>query len=458
MEPTALQFRPTRLLVLAALVISPLMAQNNADIQQILDRLDRLEKQNSALMDEVHQLRTELQAARGAPPPPESPATADALAVQQARIDEQAQSKVESTHKLPLQITGMVLFNAFSDSHVDTGLTSGSVTPNAGPATAGGTVSQSIIGIEYQNPTTVIGASLHGSLFLDLWGNPPVSSAGAAVYNWPMPRLRTADISLDWTSQTVIFGVDKPLISPYQPDSLAQVAVPPLAGAGNLWLWQPQVRFEQRLHLSHDDMLRLQAALYSTEETYGYVPTEYASTLESTRPGWEGRLEFAHRGGDEDVISIASGYHFSVTHVAGESVNSSLFSFDGQLRVARWWNLKGTFFAGENATGLGAAGQGFTLPEYGSAMPVHTEGGWMQLTLAPTSRLSFHLFGGEQSSRRSDLLYNALDANAAYAANVFYQVGSNMYFSVEAGQTRSSWLYAGDRLRNQYDLGVAYLF
>lgn len=415
-------------------------------MRQILERLDRLERQNSALVDEVHQLRMELEQARAAP-------AADTLAVQQARIDEQAQSKVESSHKLPLQITGMVLFNTIADTHVDSGLGSGTVPLAPGAPAVQGTVSQSIIGLEYQNPTSVLGASLRGSLFLDLYGT------GTSTYNWPMPRLRTADISLDWASQSLTFAVDKPLISPYQPDSFVQVAVPPLAGAGNLWLWEPQVRVEQRVQFSSANTLRLQASLYSTQESYGYVPPEYMASLEGTRPGWEGRAEYQHRGGDDNLYSIASGYHFSVTHVAGESVNSSVFSFDGQIRESRWWNLKGSFFTGENATGLGAAGQGFTFPEYyGDPVPVHVRGGWAQLTFAPTNRLSFHLFGGDQANRRSDLAYNALDANAAYAANVFYQVASNMFFSVEAGQVRTGWLYEGDRLRNQYALGIAYLF
>ena len=65
-------------------------------------------------------------------------------------------------------------------------------------------------------------------------------------------RLRTAAISLDWKNTSLLFGQDKPIISPRDPTSLAQVGVSPLTGAGNLWLWQPQIRLEQRFSLGEN--------------------------------------------------------------------------------------------------------------------------------------------------------------------------------------------------------------
>jgi hypothetical protein len=270
--------------------------------------------------------------------------------------------------------------------------------------------------------------------------------------------LRTGTISVDWESRSVTVGVDKPLIAPYSPDSFAQVGVPPLSGAGNLWFWEPQARFEQRVKLSENTTLRLQAALFSTHETPDYLPTEYAPTLASRRPGWEGRFEFAHRGGEEANLSIGTGFHFSDTHVAGQTVTSALFSVDGRVQIVRWWNLAGTFFTGQNLAGIGASGAGLTILSDQIARPVHSSGGWLQLTLAPTDRLSFHLFGGAQDNRQSDLWGDSIRSNTSYAGNIYYQLAPNIFAAFEAARTRTDWTASGPRPRNLYDLSLAYLF
>jgi len=462
-------------LVLAAAPI--LRAQSPADTNQIMDRLARLEQQNAELIEEVRLLRTQVKALQGktspaataaeqAPSAGEAPpsATEDALAVQQARIDEQEQSKVEAAHKLPLRITGMVLFNAFDNTNVYAGPYSG--TPGSAPygPPAGGTLNQSIIGLDYQSPSTILGAKVHGDLFVDFFGNasyaqmPGGYAAGGSYGEWPMPRLRTGEISLDWASRTVTVAIDKPLISPLTPDSFAQVAVPALSGSGNLWYWEPQARFEQKVQLPDNDTLRLQAALYSTYEPSYYVPAEYAPTLALNRPGWEGRIEFGHRADDDAGFDIGAGFHFSDTHVAGQTVTSGVFSLDGQYRMARWWNLEGAFFGGQDLAALGGAGPGFSIFPDAIAQPVHGEGGWLQLTLIPASRLSFHLFGGEQRNRESDLWGNQIASSAAFAGNVYYQLAPNVFAAFEAAQMRTGWSLSGYRLRNQYDLSLAYLF
>src|SRR5258706_13716378 len=93
-------------------------AQSQPDTQrQILERLQRLEEQNQKLMSEIHALRQEL-AASGMKPAESSPAEPpDARleergAISEQRIDEHAQSKLEAEDKVPIKLTGMLLFNA----------------------------------------------------------------------------------------------------------------------------------------------------------------------------------------------------------------------------------------------------------------------------------------------------------------------------------------------------------
>src|SRR4029453_5036426 len=77
----------------------------------ILERLDRLERQNRELTDEIRALRAELATAK--PEPGEQAELADRLAVQERRVEEHAQTKVESSQKLPIRMKGMILFNSF---------------------------------------------------------------------------------------------------------------------------------------------------------------------------------------------------------------------------------------------------------------------------------------------------------------------------------------------------------
>src|SRR5579862_1916852 len=93
--------------------------QSPPQLQQVLDRLDRLEKDNQALLEEVHALRQEVSALKpsagqsaSAPADSAAQSAEDRQQVQQNRIDELAQTKVEASQKFPIRITGMALFNA----------------------------------------------------------------------------------------------------------------------------------------------------------------------------------------------------------------------------------------------------------------------------------------------------------------------------------------------------------
>src|SRR5579862_8353270 len=94
-------------------------SQQISDLQKILDRLDRLEAENHNLAQEVRMLREALAASRTgqANPPeqsqeaaaatPESPPSApltERVDVAERRIEEQAQTKVEASQRLPITL------------------------------------------------------------------------------------------------------------------------------------------------------------------------------------------------------------------------------------------------------------------------------------------------------------------------------------------------------------------
>ncbi len=431
-------------------------AQTSPDMQRIIERLDKLEDENQKLLDEIHALRSALKAAQSANQPANAVPTAattptdERLDVQESRTAELEQSKVSASQKFPISLTGMLLFNAFEN-----GRNSGAEYPVAaslvpGAATDGATVRQTIIGLKFNGPDLPGGGKVSGSIYMDFF-------AGSSVPYNNLFRIRTADLDLSWKNTTLSLGQDKPIISPREPSSFAQVGVSPLTGAGNLWDWNPQVRVEQRFSFGENTGLKAQAGIYESTENYSAaLPYEYSGTLEQSRPAYQGRFEFFH-GDDHRRIEIAPGFSLGATHVAGESVQSRIASLDWLFRPFPLLEFSGEAFNGQDVAGLGAL-PGFNVLPSGSVIPVHSHGEWGQIALFPVARLSFHVYAGEQHNRASDIASSAIQRNFVYAGNIMYKLAPNVLAALEAAQTRTEYLGSLLRLNNHYDLALAYLF
>src|ERR1700682_1642398 len=379
------------------LLFLPLLlpAQERSDFQQILQRLDQLERENRNLADEVHALRAEIAGARPLNPLGEtrtavaeapvnvSPVPIDERAgVLEQRTEELSQTKVEAARRMPVSLTGMVLFNAFLNGRASGAAQDPLVAAPSNTIAAGGaSLSQSIIGLRFEGPRILGGGQVRGSLDMDLWG-------GTASSLNHLLRMRIATIQVDWRNSTLTLGQDKPLIAPRDPDSLAQVAFSPLTAAGNLWLWQPQARFEQRFGLGENAGLRAQASVYQTSEpSVGVVP-QYQSSLSTASPALEGRFEFWDQYASRGRIEIAPGFHVSETHVGDVSIPSRLFTIDWMLQPLSKVRLTGAFLHGRNAAGVGGLRQGFTFVADNRFTAVRATGGWAQLSYLATQRLT----------------------------------------------------------------------
>jgi hypothetical protein len=440
--------------------LAPAGAQPTPELKQIIDRLDRLEAENRELREQVRQLRERQEPASaedGAPPE----TLEERVGIGEQRTLEMAQVKVEASQRFPLRVTGMALVNSFYNSRLNGGVDSPTLASSTrGGATGGATWRQSILGLDYRGPQTFLNGKIHGSVFMDFFG-------GTSQPTNNILRIRTATFALDWKSRSLTVAQDKPLVSFREPDSLAQVGVSPLTGAGNLWLWVPQARFEQRLALGERSGLSAQLGLIQTSEGAASVPAAFASTLERYRPGLEGRFEIFRRFEGDRRIAIAPGFHSSSTHVAAASAPSRLFFLDWFASPVRPIEITGAFFNGENVAHFGTGGirQGFWIIAPGNARPVHSTGGWTQLKFIATDRLSFHLFAGQHDDRDSDVRAGfsgstggGIGKNLAYGGNLFYKLSPNVTASVEATQFRTTYLTIGNRLINHYDLAFAYLF
>jgi hypothetical protein len=436
---------------------STALAQPAPDLQKVLERLDRLEQQNEQLLAEIQALRKEIAEPKTEAPESKGESTpalplAERMDVQESRTAELAQSKVDTSQRMPVSLTGMLLFNAFANGKYGGGAEYPLVpalTPSA--TTTGATFRQTILGLKFNGPDLPGGGKASGSVYMDFWGGTP--SAGNNLF-----RIRLATIDLTWHTTIITVGQDKPIVSPRDPTSLAQVGLAPLSGAGNLWEWQPQARIEQRFSFGEDSGLRAQAGVYQTSEVYpAGGPASLASSLERARPAYQGRFLF-FKGAEHRRFEIAPGFSFSQSHVAGASAPSRLGTLDWLVRPTGSIEFSGAFFGGQNAAGLGALRQPFTVLSTGAVLPVYVEGGWGQVALFPASRLSFHLFGGEEYDHGVNMPSNSVARNLSYAGNLMYKLAPNVLAALEISQARATYITSGTRLNNHYDLAIAYLF
>jgi hypothetical protein len=430
--------------------------QSGPQVQAILDRLDQLEKDNQALLEEVRALRQEVSVLHA---PAASQTAEERQAVEENRIDELAQTKVEASQKFPIRITGMALFNAFVNGRFNGNMEDplvASYTP--GEMTGGGTLRQTTLGLLFNGPQTFWNGKISGSIYMDFFG-------GSTAPLDHLVRLRTAAINIDWKNTSVMFGQDKPLISPRDPNSLAQVGYSPLTGAGNLWLWQPQARVEQRFALGENSGLRAQASVivtssldYPSDMNNPAVYTGTSISQEYSRPGAEARLELWHRWRDTGRLEMAGGYHFNQNRVGETLVPSEIYSFDWFLRPISRLEFSGMIFHGQNVATLGSLPQGFLATPYGEVNAVHSTGGWAQIRVPITARLAWDVYGGQQDDRNSDLSFGYIGKNQGYFSNLMYRIAPNVIVSLEGGQVKTTYLGLGNRLNDNYDLAVAYLF
>ena len=458
---------PRLLVVVLTIGIVPAGAQTPVTLEDITRRLERLEQQNAELLAEVRLLRQELSknkqtvpegATERSPAADRLEALEEKLEVQTGRMDEQDQVKVESTLRVPVRLTGMALFNLFSNTRHG-GPADNPVTASIdrGPANSGATFRQSAIGLEFQGPDAVLGGRFRGSVLVDVFG-------GDNEILFQQVRLRTASIEGQWNTRGFLVGQEKPIFSPREPNSLAQVGYSPLTAAGNLWRWRPQVRFEQRLALGPGQELRARIGVSQTYEEGARIPPQLYSTLATKRPALEGHFQLTHRFDDRRRLEFAPGFHWSTTHVAGAAVPARAFSLDWFVNPIERVEFTGAWFAGRNLAKLGGGGvgQGFTIvtlsPDEFRVIPVRTRGGWAQVTFIATPRLSFNLYGGQDDPNNRDLASGGVAKNLAYAANAFYRLAHNVVVGAEVSQVRTQFLNGQRPLNNHYDLALAYLF
>ncbi len=220
------------------------LSELQSEVHELKDLVLQLKQETAASRAEMTGLREELEAERTASAAtsteqPASPGATSQVDIRvgqledeqrmlSGKVDEQYQTKVESASKYRVRLSGVVLFNLFSNqgtvdnidvptlAYHNNGLETGSF---------GGTLRQSIFGFEVFGPQ-LLGAKTSGKVNFDIGGGFPNISDGT---NSGLVRLRTATMRMDWKNTDLVVGQDQLFFSPNSPTSFASLIVPALA-------------------------------------------------------------------------------------------------------------------------------------------------------------------------------------------------------------------------------------
>jgi hypothetical protein len=417
-------------------------------VSRILDRLDRLEKQNEEVLSEIRSLREELEKPGTAAAQPASPPLDERVNAAEQRIREQAQTKVEASQRFPITLTGTFLFDTFAAKGSNNPFFLDAYSEYAlGTPGAGATLNQSIIGLDFRGPVLPAGGRVNGTLTMDFYGG----SDSAYMF-----RIRRGFVAFEWKNRSIILGQDKSIVAPLQPTSFARVGVPPLAGSGNLWLWRPQITYEERIPFSNLTKATLQASVFETDESHT-LASETQGYYPKARPAVQARAQIQHAWTEDLRISAAVSGSGSTSHILGQSVPSRVISADFVVKPMSWFELSGTIFRGKNFASLGGLPNGVTVFTQ-TVVPIRGSGGWLQAAFPVTNRLTLDVYAGKQVNNPRDLSAFEVLRSQTFAANALYRIAPNVVLGFEAGRNNIGYLNALKFWSNRYDATVAYLF
>jgi hypothetical protein len=394
----------------------------------------------------------------------------------EGKLNDQYQTKVESASKYKLRLSGIVLFNAFSnrgvvDNQDFPGLAFERHANQSG-ATFGGSLRQTQIGIQSFGPD-IAGAHTTADVNFDFAGGFPDTPNGVAT---GFVRLRTGTVRLDWADTSIIAGQDHLFFAPLAPTSMASLAVPALSYSGNLWGWVPQVRVEHRIHVSEGSTLLLQGGILDSftgqlpSDDYHRAPGAGES---SGQPAYATRVAWSHGFFGHEMTAGFGGYYARQNWAFGRNVDGWAGTTDLTLPFGRKFAFTGEFYRGRALGGIGGGIYQTVMVSGPLSDPaslvqgLNSMGGWAQLKFKPVPKFEVNgAFGhdnpfGNQIARFASvpLYYDTLFArNQSWFTNFIYQPRSDVLLSFEFRRLRTFGPDGGADRANHLNFGLGYLF
>jgi hypothetical protein len=393
------------------------------------------------------------------------------------KVTEQSQTKVESGSKYRVRLSGIILLNMFTNR----GNTDSIDVPQiaeaqdmllGSPGSFGGTLRQSIIGLDVFGPT-IAGARSSADVKFDFAGGFPYHANGVSE---GLVRLRTGTIRLDWKNTSVVAGQDSLFFVPVSPTSIASLAVPPLSYAGNLWAWTPQVRVEHRITLAENSTLTLQGGIL--DSLTGVTPADWDGRYpswgeQSGHPAFATRAALGQKVFGQNVILGFGGFFGRENWGMNRNLKNVAGTIDLTFPLGRFFGLTGMFYRGQSVSGLGG-GIGQSVLWSGDIMDPATvfhglksEGGWAQLKFTPRANFEINSGFGQDNPFANDLrrygpngsYYGPLlSRNQSPFANFIYRLRSDVMFSVEYRYLKTNILDAGSQKLHHVNAALAYTF
>jgi hypothetical protein len=394
------------------------------------------------------------------------------------KVNDQYQSKVESGSKYRLRLSGIVLLNLFETRGTVDNLDFPQVAEQSqtqllhvSPGSFGGTIRQSQIRLQTFGPD-ILGARTSADVAMDFAGGFADTENGVGM---GVIRLRTGTVRLDWTNTSIVAGQDRLFFSPLAPTSLATLATPALAYAGDLWAWMPQVRVEHRAVLSDVSSLLFQGGIL--DDLTGDVPPESYQRYptwgeQSGQPAYAARVSWTRRMFGQDFTVGAGGFYGRQDWGFSRGVDGWAGTADLTLPVGKRLEFTGAFYRGRAVAGLGGGiGQSVLLNgPFGNPATtfrgLDSMGGWGQLKFKIKSNFEVNTavgmdnpFASELRQFNTNTIYpGAYTRNLVPLVNFIYQIRSDILFSTEYRYLNTAVLDSGSNSANHINLSLGYIF
>lgn len=398
------------------------------------------------------------------------------LELANSKIKEQSQTKVESSSKYRVRLSGLALFNLFTNRGIVDNQDIPQIAVPAGPldsaGTFGGSLRQSQIGLQGFGPD-IAGAHTSAEIRFDFAGGFPPAPNGELN---GLVRLRTGTVRFDWANTSISAGQDYLFFSPLTPTSYASLAIPAFSYSGNLWGWTPQVRVEHRFHVSEESTVSVQGGIVQTlsgdhpDDTHSRRSTWGEA---SGQPGYAVRIAWSHPAFGQNIVAGLGGYYGRQYWGFGRNVDGWAGSADVTAPLGRFVEFTGQFYRGKAVGGLGGGiGQnvlwnGLFNDPATEVYGLNSMGGWIQLKLKPAIKFEMNGAFGDDNPFASDLrpfienpiyLHSLLSKNQTALANLVYRPRSNVILSLEYRHLKTFTLDSNSSSANTINLIIGYIF
>jgi hypothetical protein len=262
-------------------------------------------------------------------------------------------------------------------------------------------------------------ARTSGVLAFDFFGGIPGFQTGQVM---GLPRLLVAYARIEGERTALQAGQDHMLLAPRDPSSLASFSFPLLFRSGNLYLRVPHVRVERKLtsHLQASAGIVAPIGGDVPADDYRFVPPPLGGER-SRRPGLQAHVAFST--GEADAprhAGLGLSGHYGWERRNGELAASWATAVDAGFSRDRI-GLAGEAFVGKNLDAFGGA----------IGQDRRGAGGWAEVQIFPTDRLTLNAGGGVDEIRGSDALLASRRRNRTLYGNAIFSLTPEIQTSLE---------------------------